>query len=165
MSLYRYETPIHKNKKGEGMMAPIELADRLEINDLLVRYCHVLDDRDWAAFTALFTDDAMIDFSAFGGPRCRAPQMTEFLRAVAVQMPGWQHTISTVLLTAVDGSVDAVRSRCAAQVMMIARNSDDSDSIAFNGLWYRDLLVRTAQGWKFRERTQERSWTYNSPVG
>lgn len=146
------------------MMTSIEIVDRIEIQDLLVRYCHTLDDRDWAAFEDLFADGAIIDFSAFGGPRCGARELVEFLRATALQVPRWQHTISTVLLTAVDGVVDTVKSRSAAQVMMISGNADDSDRVAFNGLWYHDLLVRTAQGWKFRERIQERSWVHHAPA-
>lgn len=142
-------------------MTGIAAVDRFEIQDLLVRYCYAVDDKDWLAFEALFTDDAVLDFSAFGGPRCSAPKMAEFLRGIALQVPAWQHTISTVLLVPAGA---AVKSRAAAQVMMISKNSDASDRVMFTGLWYRDLVVRTADGWKIRERTQERSWVHNAPA-
>jgi 3-phenylpropionate/cinnamic acid dioxygenase small subunit len=140
-------------------MTSIAVDDRLEIQDLLVRYCHALDDRDWAAFEQLFAADAVVDFSAFGGPRCSAPAMAEFLRGIATQVPGWQHTISTLLLS-VDG--DRIRSRCAAQVMMITKRDDGGDRVNFNGLWYRDTLVRTPQGWRIAERIQQRSWVHDT---
>lgn len=133
------------------------LEDRAAINDLLVRYCHTIDDKDWTAFANLFTTDAILDFTAFGGPRCGVPGLVEFLQGVALQVHGWQHTISTVLLT-VDG--DAVRSRTAAQVMMITHGDDSFDRVVFTGLWYRDRLVRTDQGWKISERIQQRSWMH-----
>lgn len=140
-------------------MSTIAIDDRIEIQDLLVRYCHALDDRDWAAFEQLFTADAIIDFSAFGGPRCGAPALAEFLRGVAAQVPGWQHTISTLLLS---GSGDRIQSRCAAQVMMVTKNDDGSDRVNFNGLWYRDRLVRTPRGWRIAERVQQRSWVHDT---
>lgn len=140
-------------------MSTIASADRIEVQDLLVRYCHALDDRDWPAFERLFTDTALLDFTAFGGPRCDARELSQFLQGVALQVPAWQHTISTLLLEA-DGA--AIKSRCAAQVMMVSRNDDGSDRVLFNGLWYRDRLVRTPQGWRIAERIQQRSWVHDT---
>jgi 3-phenylpropionate/cinnamic acid dioxygenase small subunit len=138
-------------------MSIIDGADRAEIHDLLASYCHLLDDRDWAAFADLFTADAVLDFTAFGGPRCGVAELVDFLRGVAAQVPAWQHTISTIRLRA-DGEL--IRSRCAAQVMMISRNDDGCDRVMFNGLWYRDTLKRTPGGWRFAERVQQRSWVH-----
>lgn len=145
-----------------GSTSTLAIADRIEIQDLLTRYCHVVDDRDWDAFAELFATDAILDFTAFGGPRCDAAAMTGFLRDIARQVHGWQHTISTLLLT-VDGV--CVRARSAAQVMMITRGDDSADRVSFSGLWYRDQVVRTGDGWKIKERVQERSWVHNAPVG
>jgi hypothetical protein len=33
----------------------------------------------------------------------------------------------------------------------------------FIGLWYRDHLIRTANGWRITERYEEMSWTHNTP--
>jgi hypothetical protein len=140
----------------------LEINDRLAIQDLLVRYSYAADDKDWPAFEALFTDDAIIDFTAFGGPRCNPAEMTAFLRNVALTMNGWQHTISTNLL---EPSGDSVKSRTAAQVMMMPKTADGSTQVMFTGLWYHDLIVRTAQGWKFKERVQVYSWVHNAPKG
>jgi uncharacterized protein (TIGR02246 family) len=138
------------------------LVDRAEINDLLVRYCHAVDDKDWTAFANLFTSDAILDFTAFGGPRCGVSGIVEFLRGVALHVHDWQHTISTVLLTA-DGTT--VRSRAAAQVMMITHGEDSRDQVVFTGLWYRDLLVCTDEGWRINERIQQRSWMHGAGAG
>lgn len=134
--------------------------DRFAIQDVLAKYCFLLDDRDWVAFAELFHPDATVDFSAFGGPTGDVPTLVTFLQQVAVQVPAWQHTTSTQLLEACD---DGVRARTAAQVMMINRLSDGSDQVTFIGLWYRDLLVMTEQGWRIRERVQQFAWTHNMP--
>jgi len=141
-------------------MSSIEIADQIAIQDLLVRYCYAVDDKDWAAFEALFTADAVVDFSAFGGPRCSPAEMATFLRSVDLTMRGWQHTISTNLLEPIG---DTVKSRTAAQVMMIPKSAGDSQVI-FNGLWYHDSIVRTAQGWKIKERVQVYGWVHNAPA-
>ena len=55
-----------------------EISDRLEIEDVLVRYCYAVDDRDWDAYRSVFTRDAVIDDTVTGGVRsgvedfCRA---------------------------------------------------------------------------------------------
>ena len=43
------------------------LADRIEINDLLTRYAHAVDSKDWALYRTVFTNDAHIDYESAGG--------------------------------------------------------------------------------------------------
>jgi hypothetical protein len=38
-----------------------EISDRLEIEELLVRYCYAIDERDWDACRGVYTEDAVID--------------------------------------------------------------------------------------------------------
>ena len=44
-----------------------ELSDRLEINDLLIRYTYAIDDGDWELLDRVFTPDAQIDYTSSGG--------------------------------------------------------------------------------------------------
>jgi hypothetical protein len=46
-----------------------EIADRLELGELLARYIRAVDGGDWALLDSVFTADAVIDFSATGGIR------------------------------------------------------------------------------------------------
>ena len=142
-------------------MTPQEVSDRLEIQDLLVRYCHAVDNRDWQAFEAVFARDAVLDFTAFGGPRSGVEDMAAYLRAALSGVQGTQHTISTSLME-IGGKT--ARARTAAQVMMISANGDGGSHVLFIGLWYRDTLVATPQGWRICERVQERSWIHNLPA-
>ena len=43
------------------------LVDRLDIDDLLVRYATVIDERRWDDLDSVFTDDAVLDYRSAGG--------------------------------------------------------------------------------------------------
>ena len=47
--------------------SPSRQADILAIQDLVVAYGFAVDDRDWPRWTALFTDDATLDYTHSGG--------------------------------------------------------------------------------------------------
>lgn len=138
----------------------LAIDDRIAIQDLLVRYCFALDDRDWSAFSALFHPDAELDFSAFGGPVGSVETLLQFLKPIAAQLPRWQHTISTSLL---EPQGEQVRARTAAQVMMVAESETGTEQVSFNGLWYHDELVRYRGRWVFWRRRQQFAWRHPSP--
>lgn len=50
-------------------MTEASFADWLAIANVKARYCRLLDTKDWAGFAALFTEGAVIDATASGGPR------------------------------------------------------------------------------------------------
>ncbi|RXV65506.1 nuclear transport factor 2 family protein [Burkholderia stabilis] len=143
-----------------NIMTPQETIDRIEIQDLLTRYCHAIDRQDWREFERLFASNAMLDYAAFGGPVGNRAEIAAYLKQVTSAMRGTQHTISTSLLI-VDG--DAATARTAGQVMMVSADETGDDRVCFVGLWYRDLLVRTECGWRIQSRMQERSWMHNAP--
>ena len=141
-------------------MTPQELSDRAEIHEVLVRYCHAVDQRQWSVFEVLFAEDAILDYTAFGGPRCGAKEMSIYLNSTLDSVQGSQHTISTSL---VEIAGDMATARSAAQVMMIATDGACGTCVTFIGLWYRDALIRSPTGWRIRERVQEHSWVHNAP--
>lgn len=53
---------------GDGaVLEPARVADHLAIQDLATAYAHAVDDGDWPRWEALFTPDALIDYTAAGG--------------------------------------------------------------------------------------------------
>ncbi len=140
-------------------MTPQETIDRMEIQDLLTRYCRAVDRHDRHEFERLFATHAPLDYTAFGGPVGSRSEIAAYLEQVTSAMRGTRHTISTSLLI-VDG--DAATARTAGQAMMISANDAGRNRMCFVGLWYRDLLVRTECGWRIRSRTQERSWLHDA---
>ncbi|WP_010125933.1 nuclear transport factor 2 family protein [Sphingomonas sp. KC8] len=139
-----------------------DVADRLEINELLARYCHALDQKDWPAFHAVFTDDATLDFTAFGGPKGTAGELEAFLAPVLDSLIASQHMVSTVIVD-IDG--DQAKARSAAIVPMTALAADGGEQTSLSGLWYEDQLVRTSAGWRIRYRRQVRGWAIASLAG
>jgi 3-phenylpropionate/cinnamic acid dioxygenase small subunit len=132
-----------------------QVADRMEITDLLSRYCHALDQMDWEAFRAVFTPAAEPDFTAFGGPKGNVQDLEAFLKPVLEGLSGYQHTISTIKID-LDG--DFAKARSAAIVPMTPQSSDSSERTFISGLWYEDRLQRTPNGWRISSRKQVRSW-------
>ncbi|BDB70247.1 hypothetical protein Cthiooxydans_26590 [Comamonas thiooxydans] len=55
-----------------------DISDKVEINELLARYCHALDEKDWHSFQAIFLPDVILDFTAFGGPKGSPAELQEF---------------------------------------------------------------------------------------
>ncbi|MFK4794946.1 nuclear transport factor 2 family protein [Sphingobium sp. ZW T5_29] len=137
-----------------------ELSDKLEINELLARYCHSLDEKDWPSFRAIFTDDASIDFTAFGGPQGSVAELETFLVPILDGLAGSQHTVSTIKID-LDG--DLAKARSAAIVPMTTINAEGVESTFISGLWYEDHLARTQNGWRIQSRKQVRGWA-SSPI-
>nr|BFE77715.1 hypothetical protein GCM10020093_003160 [Planobispora longispora] len=75
-------------------MRPQEIADRLEIGDVLARYTHAIDTGDWGRLDLVFTPDAVIDYTA-GGIKGTRDEVRAWLAEVLSQWPGRQHLIGT----------------------------------------------------------------------
>lgn len=133
-----------------------EISDRLEINELLARYCHALDQKNWEAFQPIFLPDAILDFTAFGGPKGSPGELQEFFTPILSSLASTQHTVSTIKI---DLAGDNAAARSAAIVPMTTKTPEGKESTFVSGLWYEDNLVRTPDGWKIKTRTQVRSWS------
>jgi hypothetical protein len=48
-------------------LSPREISDRIQIQDLLVRYTRAIDTKDWALLDTCFLPDAQVDYTATGG--------------------------------------------------------------------------------------------------
>lgn len=135
-------------------MTPQEVADRVEILDLLARYSSAVDRRAWEEMDALFLPDAVLDFTATGGIRGSVEDHKAFNAKVLSGFASTQHVMGLPALT-VDGDAATSRSICFNPMVV------DDTHVFFVGLWYDDRLVRTADGWRFAERVQQRSYFHN----
>jgi ketosteroid isomerase-like protein len=142
-----------------------EISDRLEIQDLLARYSLAVDRRELDRLDALFTEDAVVDYTEFGGPRGDLATVKAFLAEVLPRHAGHQHLVGSVVID-LDGDQATVRSICH-NPMLLATESASSARQArpyFCGLWYRDSLVRTPAGWRIRERYEEKCYLWFPPA-
>lgn len=142
-------------------MLPLqEISDRLEIQDLLARYSYAIDERDWDELDTVFTPDAKIDYSETGGEKGSVAQIKAWLPIAMERFPRYQHMVATTRLK-LDG--DRATSRTCLFNPMVYRADDGTESVFFIGLWYRDKLVRTPEGWRIAERYEEMGYGYNVP--
>lgn len=143
-------------------LSPQEISDRIEIEDLLVRYCYAIDDRDWNAYRNVFTADAIIDDTVTGGIKSGVEEHVTYLKKALTKITISQHAISTILIE-IKGDEAKARSHCSCPMVVDLGNG--RTQVFFQGLWYRDRLVRTREGWRFKERGEEGYWTHNLPTG
>lgn len=145
------------------MLSQQELSDRFEIQDLCYRYAQIIDSKDFAALRSeIFTADAHIDYSVFGGSVGGLEETIEFLnQALTTDLfPEHQH-LNANLQIQVNGDEGSGRIMCFNPQRM--NLGDDNSQLFMLGLWYLDRYRRTAAGWRISERIEEKSWAFNTP--
>ena len=137
-----------------------EISDRLEIQDLLYEYADIIDTKDFDRLRDIFTEDAHIDYSAFGGAVGDLEEIIMFLKEAMQNFPNSHHLNANSRIK-VDKDNAAGRVMCF-NPMEINLPEGGTQVIMF-GLWYLDKYVRTDKGWRIRERLEEKSWAFNIP--
>ncbi len=138
-----------------------EISDRMEIQDLLYRYAEIIDGKDFDALrTDVFTADAHIDYSVFGGSKGNLEDTIDFLHKAMKIFPATQH-LNANLQIKVDGDEGTGRILCLNPQEM--PRPDGGTQIFMCGLWYLDRYVRRPEGWRIRERVEEKSFVFNAP--
>lgn len=122
-------------------MSPVDAADGLEILDLLARYAHVIDNRDWDEAGSVFAVDVRL-----GRDPVIATGVDSFRELVGTAPATHGHNTTDVLLDLrPDGTVRAWSK------FYIVRG----DGTVGSGD-YQDTLVRTPDGWRIAERDVSR---------
>ena len=145
------------------MLTLQEISDRIEIHELLVRYSHAVDTRNWEMYENVFTPDAFIDYTCFGGPAGTVTEIRAFLEMAMPNFQSFQHMIANTVLEFVDA--DHAKSRTICHNPMVMDIGEGKQHVFYCGLWYVDDLVRTSDGWRIAARVEEKSYTYNMPEG
>ena len=125
------------------MSVALPLEDRLAIHDLLNLYGHVIDERQFSRFGELFAEDAVFDLSGFDGSRF------EGLEAISQMMHDSEnhplaHHATNILVMEEGGEVRA-----------LSKGIGVGNGGRVGSVTYRDVLVRTEDGWRIRERSCE----------
>jgi len=143
-----------------------DVEDKLAISDLIARYPDIVDEREFDRLDELFTADARIDFSAFGGPTDTPAGIKQFLRESLGLFARSQHMMGLPNIT-LNGNRARARTSCTNPMVM--ENPDGSRSVWLIGLWYDDEFERTTDGWRFTSRKQERCYSViglkDTPLG
>lgn len=135
------------------------ISDRLEINDVIIRYTRAIDTGDWDKLDTVFTPDARINYVESGGIDDTfdkvKPWLAEMLPAF---FPKRMHTLGQVDI-AVDGDT-ATADAYFHNPMPMADGQGGEKIVEVGGL-YHHQLVRTADGWRSRNLHEEVVWKRN----
>ena len=139
------------------------LADRVEIDDLLIRYASAIDARDWALLDTVFTIDAALDYRSAGGICGPYPAVRDWLASVLPMFTWTQHLILNRSVTIGDDGEEA-----QARSAFLNPNQLLVDDRAWRftvGGAYHDGLIRTDDGWRISSRVEETLWWDNPMPG
>ncbi len=139
-----------------------EISDRIEIDDLLIRYTTAIDDKDWNLLDQCFLPDAKVDYVSSGGVAGSYPEVREWLGKALAAFPMTVHAISNSVIE-LDG--DTATGKTLVVNPMGFPNPDGSLHIFTVGAYYIDKLVRTPEGWRIAERTEEQAYLDGSLPG
>ena len=137
-----------------------EVADRIEIADLLTRYTRAVDTRDWDRLDDVFTPDARIDYTATGGIAGQFPEVKAWLAKMLPLFGRTQHVVGQAEVE-LAGDTAAV----AAYFLnpMVLQPAAGAEQIWEFGGYYHHRLVRTPAGWRSRELVEELVWKRGVP--
>ena len=125
--------------------------DRMEIQDLLVRYCTSIDNRDYDLLDTCFTEDAHLDYSVMDGPAGDYATVRAWLEASLVHLEAMQHSITN---TVYEIRGDQATTRTQFRNPNVIRLKDGGLRVFTVGGYYDDVLVRTDTGWKISCRVE-----------
>ena len=138
-----------------------DVQDRLEIQQLLVEYGHLLDTHDLVGYSNLFAKDGEW-IGGFG--RAKGPK--EILAMMSKYMGTSPFDIRNVkgfhLLTNVVIQVNGDQATAWSRIIYMVRGKDDKPTPAMGG-HYDDLLVREAGHWKFQRRVAMMEIPFQDP--
>jgi hypothetical protein len=136
-----------------------EISDRIQIEDLLIRYTVALDTKDWNLLDTCFTPDAHVDYTASGGIKGPYSKARGWLEKALAAFPMTQHFIGNSTVE-IDG--DTARTRTYLINPMGFPKPDGGLHIFTVGAYYNDRLVYTDDGWRIAERIEEQAYLEGS---
>lgn len=132
-----------------------EVSDRIEIDDLLIRYTVAIDEKDWELLDTVYTPDAKIDYTTSGGIKGEYPEVRAWLAKALAPFTMTQHLVSNSVVE-VDGDTATART-----MVFNPMGTDDGRgglNMFYVGAWYEDRLVRTPDGWRIAERFERKAF-------
>jgi len=134
------------------MLSAEEMSDRLELQDLLIRYSDAIDRREFDELDAIFVPDAYIDYRDTGGIDGQYPQIKEWL---AETLPAYFERNAHMLgLPAIKLAGDTATARTFCFNPMVLKG--EKPKVMQVGVWYDDEFVRTADGWRISRRVEDK---------
>ena len=131
------------------------LADRAAIGDVLDDYAEAVDARDWTSLAALFADEAILDYTASGGPRGGRDEVLAWIRSALPAVLLTQHLLVNRRIR-VHGDEATARTQLLNPLIL---GAGETPQLFLLGGHYDDRLTRTGHGWRIVERVHRVAWT------
>jgi hypothetical protein len=133
-----------------------ELVDRMAIDDLITQCTMAIDNAEWDEFDAVFTADAVIDFTSAGGIRGGLAETKQWLAEAMAPSPVRQHLVGSNKRVMIDGDTATVRAYVFNP--MYLEGPDKTRIYMPGGSYHNYQFVRTDEGWRGREFVGEVVW-------
>ena len=133
-----------------------EISDSLEIRDLITAYTRAIDTRSFADLDHVFTSDAVLDYSAMGGPVGPPSEVVPWIEKGLAGFDRYQHLLGQISLE-VDG--DSARATAYFTNPMVAVGRDGTEKLFEVGGYYHHELRRTPDGWRSVHIIDEHVWS------
>jgi ketosteroid isomerase-like protein len=114
--------------------------DFVEIQQLLSRYCHVVDNKQWDQLASIFTPDASVTVAGIY-PRTTGIDAIIPLYSTVMRHP-LAHESTSLIVTEESETV----TRIASKWVTVRANGNAGAGV------YEDEVVHTADGWRIQER-------------
>jgi hypothetical protein len=139
-----------------------EMLDHYVIEKILKRYARALDEKNYDALDAVFTADAVLDYTAAGGIKGLYPVVKTWLKEVLDPLPEMQH-----FTTNVEIEFDGDRATGASYTLNVNGVHDSEGKLQHMtvGAQYFDTFLRTPQGWRITSRREARLVTFGYIFG
>lgn len=134
-----------------------ELSDRQEITDLLTRYTRAVDTSSFDDLDQVFTPDAVLDYTASGGPAGPPNEVVAWIRKGLAGFQRTQHILGQVSITFTDA--DDARVTAYFTNPMVVINPDGNEGLWEVGGYYHHDVVRTPEGWRSAKIVDDIQWT------
>jgi hypothetical protein len=133
----------------------MDAAEIILVHQLLGLYGHIVDAGQWDRFGELFTDDAILDYTAV-----RAPQVFRGIDEIRGYFEGGNHPSAHHVVNIVvweEGGEVRAHSKFLAPF-----TRPTHVPLRWYGGDYEDLVVLTPAGWRFRRRVCTPRWQFTS---
>jgi hypothetical protein len=135
-----------------------EVADRMAINDTLIRYVHALDDQQIDVLDTVFLPDCLFDLTSAGAMKAPWTEVKPFFAKLHLTCTRDMHFFGMSRITFRDPDRREADVRSKVINPMGALGADGKEAFFQIHGTYDDLFVRTADGWRIRQRTWNMGW-------
>lgn len=135
-------------------MTPAEQIDKDAIAQVYVRYCEIVDSKDFDRMDEVFTEDAVGDYTQALGPGVISPNRASLIASMHANLGPQSNCGAThhnVLNFRIHSAGDTATAKVHYYAVHRGRAAQDG---ALYSMWgqYADNLVRTDAGWRVARR-------------